>query len=144
MLGLWSVLHASSRLGCVNLLLRYGLVSVLRLGFGCGRRCRLGRSVFGRSLSRVNELGDAGLDRFVCRQLRLGVELELALRPGERIDDSVVARLPVALSMEEMAEEKVQRGRLTVAIAKGKGTCRPLALGGFQKRAKRDFGERAV
>ena len=46
--------------------------------------------------------------------------------------------------MKKVAEKEIQGGGLTVAISKCKGTFRPLALGGFQKRAKRDFGERAV
>src|SRR5229473_1005375 len=69
------------------------------------------------------------------RQLGLGVELEFALRPAERADDGIVARFAIALGVEEMAEQEVKRGRLTVAISEGKGTCRPLALGRFQKRA---------
>jgi hypothetical protein len=46
--------------------------------------------------------------------------------------------------MKEVAEEKVERGRFAVPIPERKGTCRPLALGRFQKRAKGDVGERAV
>jgi len=52
--------------------------------------------------------------------------------------------IAVALRMKQMAEEKVQRGRLAVPIPEGKRTCRPLALGGFQKRTQGDFGQRAV
>jgi len=92
----------------------------------------------------MNELGDPGLDGLVSRQLSLRIEVELALGPGQRADDSIVAGLPIALGVKKVAEKEIQGGRLTVAIAKGKGTCRPLALGGFQQRAKRDFGERAV
>jgi len=92
----------------------------------------------------MNQLRDAGLDSLVSRQLGLGVELELALGPAERADDGIVARFAIALGMEEMAEQEVKRGRLTVAISEGKGTRGPLALGRFQKRAKGDFGERAV
>ncbi len=92
----------------------------------------------------MNELGNSSLDGLVSRQLRLGVEIELPLGPGQRADDGIVAGLPIALGVKKMAEKKIQGGRLTVAISKGKGTCRPLALGGFQERAKRDFGERAV
>ncbi|HWO92805.1 MAG TPA: hypothetical protein VNP53_12645 [Methylomirabilota bacterium] len=92
----------------------------------------------------MNELRDSRLDCLVGRQFRFGVELELALGPCQRADDSVVAGLSIALRVKKVAEKEIQGGRLTVAIAKGKGTCRPLALGGFQERAKRDFGERAV
>jgi len=92
----------------------------------------------------MNELCDSRFDCLVSRQFRFGVELELALGPRESADDSVVAGLSMALRVKKVAEKEIQGGRLTVAIAKGKGTCRPLALGRFQKRAKRDFGERAV
>ena len=77
-------------------------------------------------------------------QLGLGVELELPSRPSERGDDGVIARLPIALGVKEVPEQEVERGRLSVPITQGKGTCRPLALGRFQKRTKRDFGQRAV
>src|SRR5258706_4470018 len=56
MLGLWSVLHASSRLGCFNLPLRNWLLSALRWRFAFGRSCGFGlrRGVFRRSLGRMN------------------------------------------------------------------------------------------
>jgi hypothetical protein len=90
------------------------------------------------------ELRDSGLDGLVGRQFRFGVEFELPFGPGQRADDCVVAGLPIPLRVKKVAEKEIQGGRLTVAISKRKGTCRPLALGGFQQRAKRNFGERAV
>src|SRR6266849_2478580 len=97
--------------------------------------------LFGRRLSGLNELGDACLDRLVGRQLGLGVKLEVALGPVKGVDHGVIARLPVALSVEEMAEQKVQGGRLTVPIADGKGTCGALTLSSLQKRSKGNFGQ---
>jgi hypothetical protein len=115
-----------------------------RLGSGLGYRLFVRLfdwlGVGGR-LSGLDELGDAGFDRLVSGQLRLGVKLEVALGPVECVDDGVVARLPVSLSVKKMAEEKVQRGRLTVSIADGKGTCGALTLSSLQKRSKGNFGQ---
>ncbi len=104
-----------------------------------GLRDRLG--IGRRFSSGLDELGDAGLDRLISGQLRLGVKLEVPPGPVKRIDDGVIARLPVSLSVKKMAEEKVQRGRLTVSIADGKGTCGALTLSSLQKRSKGNFGQ---
>jgi hypothetical protein len=110
------------------------------LGLGLFMRLRDRLGIGGR-FSGLDELGDAGLDRLVSGQLRLGVKLEVALGPVKCVDDGVVARLPVSLSVKKMAEEKVQRGRLTVSIADGKGTCGALTLSSLQKRSKGNFGQ---
>jgi hypothetical protein len=89
----------------------------------------------------LNELGDASLDRLVSGQLGLGVKLEVTFRPVKGVDHDVIARLPVALGVEKMAEQKVQGGRLTVPIADGKGTRGALTLSSFQKRSKGNFGQ---
>jgi hypothetical protein len=96
---------------------------------------------FGRRFSSLYELWDAGLDRLVSRQLGLGVKLEVTPGPVKGVDHGVVARLPVALCVEKMAEQKVQGGRLTVSIADGKGTCGALTLSSLQKRSKGIFGQ---
>jgi hypothetical protein len=59
----------------------------------------------------------------------------------ERVDHGVVAVPPIALGVEKMTEEKVQRSRLTVPIADGKGTCGALTLSRLQKRSKGNFGQ---
>ncbi|TME69666.1 MAG: histidine phosphatase family protein [Chloroflexi bacterium] len=56
----------------------------------------------------------------------------------------VVAGLAVALGVEKMPEEEVQRGGLAVSIADYEGPCRPLTLSGFENRSKGGFGQRAV
>src|SRR5438477_339694 len=60
------------------------------------------------------------------------VSLAVALRPVQRVDHGVVAGLAVALGMKKMSEQEVQRGRLPVPIADGKGTRGPLTLSGLQ------------
>jgi hypothetical protein len=107
-----------------------------RLWFGLGPTLHLGRR-----LSGLNELGDAGLDRLVSGQLGLGVKLEITSGPVKGVDHGVIAGLPVGLGVKEMAEKKVQRGRLTVSIADGKGTCGALTLSSLQKRSKGHFGQ---
>ena len=102
---------------------------------------RFPRCLFRSRFSGVNEVGNPGFDGLVRRQLGLGVELEFAFRPSERRDDGVVACFPVALGVKEVPEQEIERRRLSVAITESKGTCRPLALGRFQKRTKRDFGQ---
>jgi hypothetical protein len=89
----------------------------------------------------LDKLWDAGLDRLVGRELGLGVKLEVPFRPVKGVDHSVVAGLPIALGVEKMTEQKVQRGRLTVPIADGKGTCGALTLSSLQKRSKGNFGQ---
>jgi hypothetical protein len=101
----------------------------LRSGLRCGLRSAL---VVRRGFRGLNELRDAGLDRLVSGQLGLGVKLEVTLGPVKSVDHGVIARLPVALSVEKVAEQKVQGGRLTVPIADGKGTCGALTLSGLQ------------
>jgi len=81
----------------------------------------------------VDQLRDAGLDGFIGRELGLGIELEVAPGPVKGGDHSVIAGLPIALGVEEMAEQKVKRGRLSVPIADGKGTRGALTLSGLQK-----------
>ncbi len=72
------------------------------------RRFMVARGFFigavGRRVGRVDELGDAGLDRLVGRQLGLGVELEVASRPVKSVDDGLVAGLAVALCVEQVTE----------------------------------------
>ena len=88
------------------------LVALRLVGLGLrSRLCRL-RS----RLSGLHEVGDRGLDRFIRGQLSLWVELELAAVPGEGADNRIVARDPVALGVEQMPEEEVQRSRLSRAI----------------------------
>jgi hypothetical protein len=103
--------------------LRFGLGC---LGLGCARR-------LGRRLCVLDQLCDAGPDRLIGRELGLGVELEVAPGPVKGCDHGVVARLPIALSVEEVAEQKVKGGRLSVPIADGKGTCGALTLSSLQK-----------
>jgi len=141
----WTVLHAASWLGCFHLSLRFSMILALDTRFGTlGPRLGLFRGAprparQRRSIQRLDELGDAGLDRLVSGQLRLGVKLEVALGPVKCVDHGVVSRLPVSLSVKKMAEEKVQRDRLTVSIADGKGTCGALTLSSLQKRSKGNF-----
>jgi len=122
---------------------RFGMLRPgLRLGLRWGLSLRLHDGLgVGRRFSGLDELGDAGLDSLVSGQLRLGVKLEVSLGPVKCIEDGVIARLSVSLSVKKMAEEKVQRGRLTVSIADGKGTCGALTLSRLQKRSKGNFGQ---
>src|SRR5260370_33708602 len=85
MLGLWSVLHASSRLGCFNLPLRNWLLSALKWRFGSERRCGCGlrRDVFLRRLGRLNELGGPGLAGLGRRQRSRRIAAALSPVPGE-------------------------------------------------------------
>ena len=108
-LGLWSVLHAASRLGCFHLPLRYRMIA-WRLF--CIRLVLLRRpgSLFGGGLGRLDQLGNAGLDGLVRWQLCLGIELELASWPVERADHGRIARDTVALRVKEVAEQEIQRG----------------------------------
>jgi hypothetical protein len=124
----------STRFGALWLGLRSGLRSRLRFGL----RSAL---VLWRRFRGLNELRDAGLDRLVSGQLGLGVKLEVTPGPVKGVDHGVIARLPVALSVEKMAEQKVQGGRLTVPIADGKGTCGALTLSSLQKGSKGNFGQ---
>jgi hypothetical protein len=64
----------------------------------------------------VDKVWNPSPDGLVGGQLGLGVELELAPGPAKRADDRVVARPSVALRVEQVAEQKVERGRLPVAI----------------------------
>jgi hypothetical protein len=89
----------------------------------------------------VDKLLDTGLDRFVGRELGLSVKLEVTFSPVKRVEHSLVAGLAIALGVEKMTEQKVQRGRLTVPIADGKGTCGALTLSRLQKRSKGNFGQ---
>ena len=89
----------------------------------------------------MHKLRDPGLDRFVGRELGFGVKLEVAFRPVKRVEDGIVAGLAIALGVEKMTEQKVQRSRLTVPIADGKGTCGALTLSRLQKRSKGNFGQ---
>jgi hypothetical protein len=89
----------------------------------------------------VDKFRDAGLDRLVGRELGFRVKLEVTFGPMQRVENGVVAVLPVALGVEEMTEQKVQGGRLTVSIADGKGTCGALTLSRLQKRPKGNFGQ---
>jgi hypothetical protein len=116
----------------------------LGLGLGFGRRFVLwldGALRPGRRFCTLDQLGDPGLDRLVGRELGLGVKLEVALGPVKGVDHRVVAGLPVALRVEEMAEQKVERGRLSVPIADGKGTCGALTLSRLQKGSKGNVGQ---
>ena len=118
------IFSLGSRLGLVDVLLG------LRLGVWLG--LWLDRGSPGRRIGGVDELRNACLDRLVGGELGLGVELEVALRPVQRVDHGVVAGLAVALGMKKMSEQEVQRGRLPVPIADGKGTRGPLTLSGLQ------------
>ena len=147
-LGLRPVLHAASRLGCFHLSFGFSMILSLhprlraldgRRGLRFRRRSARSGRVGGR-----DELRYPRLDRLVRRQLRLGVELEIALRPVKGADDCVVARLAVALGVEEVSEKEVQRRGLTVPIPDGKGARGPLTLSGLQERSKGVFGKRAV
>jgi hypothetical protein len=89
----------------------------------------------------VHKLRDAGLDRLVGRELGFGVKLEVTFGPVKRVEDGIIAGLAIALGVEKMTEQKVQRGRLTVPIADGKGTCGALTLSRLQKRSKGNFGQ---
>jgi hypothetical protein len=108
-----------------------------RVGSYFVRRCRrfrlrLRRSLFRAGCGGLHKLWDAGLDRLVGRELGLGVEFEVAPRPVERADHRVVAQSPVALGVKQMAEEKVERGRLPVPIMDREGARRPLTLSSLQ------------
>src|SRR5439155_9145191 len=111
---------------------------------GIGRR---GRRRFGSRpgsrLGGLHQLGDAGLDGLVRRQLRLRVELELAAAPTERADDRGVARHAVALRVKQVTEKKVQGSRLPRAVANRESACRPLALSGLQEVPKAGLVKRA-
>src|SRR5438105_3362124 len=109
-LGLWSVLHAASRLWCFHLPLRYRMIAWRLFCIRLVLLRRLG-SLIGGGLSRLDQLGNAGLHRFVGRQLCLGIELELASRPRERADYCRIARDTVTLRVKKVAEQEIQRGR---------------------------------
>ncbi len=49
-----------------------------------------GRRGLRRGLGRVDKLRDSGSDGLVCRQLGLGVEVEVALRPVKGVDDGLI------------------------------------------------------
>src|SRR2546430_13140241 len=49
---------------------------------------------------------DSCLDRLIGRQLRFGVELEVAFRPVEGAHHRVVARPAVALGMKKVSEQR--------------------------------------
>jgi hypothetical protein len=89
----------------------------------------------------LHKLRDPGLDGLVGRELGFGVKLEVTFRPVKRVEDSIIAGLAIALGVEKMTEQKVQRSRLTVPIADGKGTCGALTLSRLQKRSKGNFGQ---
>jgi hypothetical protein len=86
----------------------------------------------GNSFGGVDELGDAGLDRLVSRELGLGIEIELAFAPVEGADDGVVAGGPFPRSVKEVAEQEVERRRLAIPISERKRTGGALALSGLQ------------
>ena len=109
-LGLWSVLHAASRLWCFHLPLRYRMISWRLFCIRLVLLRRLG-SLFGGGLGRLDELRYSGLHRLVRGQLCLGIELELASWPIERADHCRIARDTVALRVKEVAEQEIQRGR---------------------------------
>jgi hypothetical protein len=89
----------------------------------------------------LHKLRDAGLDRLVGRELGFGVKLEVTFRPVQRVEHRLIAGAASALGVEKMTEQKVQRSRLTVSIADGKGTCGALTLSRLQKRSKGNFGQ---
>jgi hypothetical protein len=72
------------------------LLGLYLLGFRFGFRGGVWRSDF----RGVDELGNAGLDRLIGRQLGLGVELEVPLGPVKGVDHSVIARLPIPLGVK--------------------------------------------
>jgi hypothetical protein len=100
----------------------------VRLGLGLGGR----RRVPWLRDDGVHQLRDARLDGLIGRELRLGVELELALGPVEGVDDGVVAGLAVALGVKKVPEQEVQGRGLPIPVADDKRTGGPLALSGFQ------------
>jgi hypothetical protein len=116
----------------------------LGLALGFGRRFVLwldGALRPGRRFCTLDQLGDPGLDRLVGRELGLGVKLEIALGPVEGVDHGVISGFPVALGVEKMPEQEVQRGRLTVPIADGKSTRGALTLSRLQKGSKGNVGQ---
>ncbi len=110
-LRLRTVLDAASRLGGFHLLLYYRMISALLWCIGRRWSGLLG-NLFRARLGGLNELRDARLDSLVRRELRFGVELELATAPTERADDRGVACHAVALRVEQMTEQEVQGSRL--------------------------------
>ena len=137
-----TVLHAASRLRRFHLLLCYRMLPALLLCIGRRWCVRLGNRLRAR-LGGLHQLGDAGFDGLVRRQLRLRVELEFAAAPTERADDRGVARHAVALRVKQVAEKKVQGSRLPRAVANRESACRPLALSGLQEVPKAGLVERA-
>src|SRR5262249_7286944 len=94
-------------------------------GGGRDRRRRPGAAVHGGPF---DELRDRRTHGFVGWQLGFGVEVELALRPAQCGDDCVITGGPIAHSVEEVAEQKVQGGGAAAVLAQRQGTGCSLSL----------------
>src|SRR5438105_15727181 len=104
------MLHAPSRLWCFHFALRFSMLSPLvsRLGpFRLGLSLGFGGSRLGCRLRSVVELRGACLDRFIGRQLGLGVELKIAFCTVECVGHRVVAWLAIAPGVKELPEPAV-------------------------------------
>src|SRR5690349_14983213 len=102
---------------CVGPLVMLDALCWCLLWFGLRLRRRRLRSGVGG----VDQLRDARFDRLVRGQLAFRVEFEVAPGPVQRADHGVVSRASVALRMEQMSEQEVQRGGLPVPIADDEG-----------------------
>src|SRR5438094_257550 len=82
----------------------------------------------------LEQLGNRRLDRFVRRELGLGVEVELTGIPAQGLDDGVVPGGRLSNGVEEVSEEEVERGRLLPVVAEGQRAGRSLCLRRLEQR----------
>src|SRR5439155_8037577 len=85
-------------------------------------------------------LWNGRLDRLVGGQLGLGVEVEIAVVPGQRADHGVVAGHAFIERVKEMSEQEIKSAAAAV-VAQRERAGGALGLRLFQQRSKLDFGK---
>src|SRR4029077_8966292 len=81
-----------------------------RLGFAC-RRGSVISTRHATPLGFGEDVGGRGRDGFLGRKLGLRVEGIIALPPGERSEDGLLALAPIAICVKQVPEQKEQRVR---------------------------------